>query len=946
MLEIYDVQTEYRANPLGIDEKRPAFSWKLRSDTNDTKQTGYRIVVRPKEDAGRKCVWDSHWIDTDQNLYQVYDGEALDPKTEYLVDVCVEDNYGRTANATGSFETGLMDPGQLSADFIAAVSSENEEACAVFTKCFSAEKKIARARAYVSALGVYCIHLNGKRVGEDRFAPGWTSYEERLQYQTYDVTGYLKEENCIEITVGNGWYKGILGFYNQGCHYGKQTAVIAEIELVYEDGSKNIIKTDESWHFTTGPIRYSEIYHGEVIDHSLPKQEEASCVLVDYPKKNLIAQESEPVRITQYVAAKEVLTSPAGEIIIDFGQNLTGVVKAKLNCKAGTKVVLRHAEALDENGNLFTANLRTARATDTFITGGTGLEVFLPEFTFHGFRYVAVEGLGEVNPEDFTACVIHTDFARGGHFSCDNTAVDRLAENIDWTMRSNYLDIPMDCPQRDERLGYTGDAEIFLPTALFHGNLALFYRKWLRDLRVEQTEEYGVPLTVPDILRTRACVSIWHDAAAIVPWLIWQTYGDRRVLEEQYESMKESVEYTRRQAGKDGLLTISNSSQFGDWVALDAPKGPFRPTEKNTVLHPSMDEKGGGTDSHLIGNVYYLYSIDILAKSADVLGRSEDALTYRQLYEEVKSLFQAEYITPAGRLASPTQTAAALVLYFDLAPEKDRKKILDQLVLQLVKTGKHLHTGFVGTEYLPHVLSMSGLHEFAGDILQKDDCPSWIYEVKLGATTVWELWDGVNEDHSFNLFTMNSLNQYGFATIGDWMVKRLAGITPLSPGYRKSRIAPQLVRGIPGVEASYETPYGSIACKLTCRNGRMIADIEIPANTEAEVELPGRAMETLGSGSYHFEYDTQLSFEAVRYSEDSTLKQLIADPEARAYFEEKAPELAKNPMILNFAGRASVLEIKKTMPGTMVPEYAYPIFDEMIDLLNRKERKNEAGNRE
>ena len=939
MLEIYDIQTEYRTNPLGIDEKRPAFSWKLRSEKNDTMQTGYRIVVSPKDAGIWNRVWDSEWIESDQSVYLVYAGKELKPRTEYLIDIYVRDNYGRTASAETGFETGLMDAGQISADFITHGFSDEMEAPAVFARNFAAAKKVAKARAYVSALGVYCIHLNGKRVGEDRFAPGWTSYQERLQYQTYDITGYLEKENRVEITVGNGWYKGILGFYNQGCHYGKRTAVIAEIELTYEDGSRDVIKTDESWKSTTGPIRYSEIYHGEVIDHNLPKQEEVPAVVYDYPKKNLTAQESEPVRITQRVEAREVIHSPAGETIIDFGQNLTGVVEARLYCEAGTKVVLRHAEALDENGNLFTANLRTARATDTFITGGAPVEVFLPEFTFHGFRYVAVEGLEEVNKEDFTACVIHTDFARGGQFFCDNAAVDQLARNIDWTMRSNYLDVPMDCPQRDERLGYTGDAEIFLPTALFHGNLALFYRKWLRDLRVEQTEEFGVPLTVPDILRTHACVSIWHDAATIVPWLIWQTYGDLRVLKEQYESMKESVEYTRRQAGEEGLLTVSNSSQFGDWVALDAPKGPFRPTGKGEVLHPSMDEKGGGTDSHLIGNVYYLYSIDILAKTAEVLGKDGDALKYRQLYEDVKSRFQDEYITRNGRLVSQTQTAAALVLYFDLAPEKDRKKILDQLVLQLVKTGKHLHTGFVGTEYLPHVLSEYGLHQFAGDILQKDDCPSWLYAVKLDATTVWELWDGVNEDHSFNMFTMNSLNQYGFATIGDWMVKRLAGISPLAPGYRKSRIAPQLVRGIPGVEASYETPYGRLACKLTCRDGRMTADIEIPANATAEVALPGQAVKTLGSGRYHFEYETALSFEATKYSEDSTLKQLMADPDARAYFEERDPKLARDPMVLNFAGRASILEIKKTMPNTMVPTSAYPIFDEMIDMLNRKEKE-------
>ncbi len=929
MLEIYDLKTEYRKDPIGIDVKKPAFSWKLRSDLNDVIQKGYRIQVKE----GDRLVYDSDQLSEKQSLYHTYEGETLKPRTRYEVSVDVIDTHDETAHADAFFETGLMSVENFKADFITHGFEDDMEACALFSRTFKINKPIAKARIYASALGVYKLELNGNRVGTMRFAPGWTSYQDRLQYQTYDVTESLKEDNTIYATVANGWYKGILGFYGQGNHYGKRTAIFFQMEIDYEDGTNETICSDESWTSSTGPHRYSELYHGEVIDFSLDEFETRGVSVIDYPKQNLVSQISEPIRITQRLKVKHMFTAPNGEIILDFGQNASAVVEARLKQPKGTKVVLRHGEDLDENGNLFTENLRTAKATDTFICSGNE-DVFLPEFTSHGFRYVSIEGLKEVDPDDFTACVQHTDFDRINSFSCDNPNVDQLWKNIDWTMRSNYFDIPMDCPQRDERLGYTGDTQIFLPTALFHGDLALFFRKWLYDLQSEQSDEFGVPLTVPDILRTRTCVSIWHDAATIVPWLIYQTYGDRRVLEEQFDSMVSCVEYSRRLAGKDGLLQIENSSQFGDWVAIDAPKGPYRPSPKGVFLHPSMDEKAGGTDSHLIGNAYYLYSLDILAKTAKILRKENEAHTYSELYQDVLKKFRDEYITANGRLLSETQTAAALVLYFDLAEEKDRTRILNKLILNLVKTQKHLRTGFVGTEYLPHVLSRFDQHQLVGDILMKDDCPSWLYAVKLGATTVWELWDGVNEDHSYNMFSMNSLNQYGFATIGNWLVKDLAGISSLEPGYVRSRIAPRLVSGITEVQASYETPYGKLSCRTACRNGRYQIDISIPANTEAVIELPGKEKMISGSGTYHFEYETTDSFEEKPYSQDSILNDILKDPVAKRYFEEKEPELSRNPMIRNFAGRLSISEIKMTLPKTMVPERAYQIFDDMIRLLN------------
>ena len=930
MLELYDLKTEYRDCPLGLDEQKPAFSWKLRSDHKGVTQASCRIRVT----CGDREVWDSGLLKTNDSLYHVYAGTPLDAKTRYDVTVEVIDNNGEQAEGRTWFETGFLNGGDIQASFITHGFEDDLKPCAVFRKTFELNGTVKKARAYVSALGIYTVNINGTRVGDAYLAPGWTSYQGRLQYQTYDITEYLRESNVIEITAANGWYKGILGFYNQGNHYGSRTAVIAQLEIETEDGMTEVIPTDESWISTTGSVRYSELYHGEVIDFSLGAQEERPVSVIAYPKEQLTGQISEPVRITERIPVKEVLHAPSGMTILDFGQNFAGVVEARLNCPKGTKITLRHGEMLDENGELFTTNLRTAKATDTFICGA-GEDVFHPEFTFHGFRYVGIEGLDDVHADDFIGCVMHTDYARTGTFSCSNEKVTKLWQNIDWTMRSNYMDVPMDCPQRDERLGYTGDAEIFLPTALFHGNLALFYRKWLGDLKIEQTDTFGVPLTVPDILRTHVCVNIWHDAAAIVPWAIYQTYGDLRVLEDQYDSIKGCVEYSRRTAGEGLLLQPENSSQFGDWVALDAPKGPFRqPT--GGEMKPSMDEKGGGTDSHLIGNVYYLNSIDILRRTATLLGNEADAKEYDTLYETVLAAFRREYITAGGRLVGETQTAAALVLYFHHCEEKDRERILQKLQLNLIKNKKHLLTGFVGTEYLPHVLSQNGMHSLAGDILLKEDCPSWLYEVNLGATTVWELWDGVNPDHSINPFAMNSFNQYGFASIGDWMVKELAGITALEPGYKKSRIIPQLVRGIEEVNASYETPYGTLHCELSCKNGRIHACVMVPANTEAEIILPERETEVLGSGSYEYDYETELSFAAGKYSDDSILREMLKEPVAKEYFETVMPDLAHDPLVNNFAGRMSIAEIKATLPETMVPKKAYPVFDEMIRLLNKQ----------
>lgn len=552
MLKLKDFIIEYLDNPMGIDVERPRFSWKLASDKKDIVQKTYHIVVKNKE----KEVWNSGVIESEQSICVKYDGEALEARTIYdvLVEAC--DNQQESATASGSFETGLMQYNNMEGSWITHGFEDTLEAPAVFKKKFNIRGQVERARVYASALGIYEFEINGQAGSDIHFAPGWTSYQENLQYQTYDITNLLQEDNEIVFTVGNGWYKGILGFFNQGNHYGNRTALIAQIEVTYTNGEVERICTDESWISTTGEIRYSELYHGEIIDKTIARQEEKPAVFYPHTKEILKAQIDEAVRITQRIKGQKRIITPKQEVVIDFGQNLTGVVEFHTKQPRGTKIVISHAEALDQDGNLYTANLRTAKCTDTFICSGE-LDYFRPKFTFHGFRYIAIEGLGEeVDPASITACVMHTDLKKTASFWCNDERVNRLMQNVDWGLRDNFLDIPTDCPQRDERLGYTGDGQIFLPTAATIRFVPKFFEKWLADLRYEQRRgKGGVPTTVPNILGEGGGIAIWHDAATIFPWELYENYGDITFLEQQFESMMACVDYyTNEMCDENGLV--------------------------------------------------------------------------------------------------------------------------------------------------------------------------------------------------------------------------------------------------------------------------------------------------------------------------------------------------------------------------------------------------------
>lgn len=830
MLQIKTVKVNGQVNPLGIDEK-PMISWVLESDQKDTFQKTYRIKVN-----GPNGVWDTGRVESGESCHVPLPGDFR-PQSWYGIKVAATDNFGQEAEYVSFFETGLM--GQFPAEWITDGRTGSQDGCPIFQKSFSAKKQIASARLYASALGVYEAKINGRRVGSVHMAPGWTNYAKRIEYQTYDISDMIQEENRIEITVGRGWYRGVVGYFHAKNFYGDKAAVIALLQINYEDGTIQTVATDRTWEWTTGPIRDSELYDGETVDFTFQPPQPQAVQVYPYAKNILVAQECPPARMMEEIPARELIHTPVGETVIDFGQNLTGFVRARLRAPRGTMVTIEHAEVLDEKGNFYTINLRAAKAKDTIICDGTE-RIFQPCFTFHGFRYIRISGLGE-NPElsDFTAVVCHSDLEQTGRFACSHQGLNQLQHNILWGQKGNFLDIPTDCPQRDERLGWTGDAQVFFNTAAFNMDVSQFFKKWMRDVRSEQSMELGVPTSIPDVIHEKGTAG-WGDCATIIPWNLYQIYGDTELLREQYPTMRHWLDYIQNNENEAGLW--QSGFQHGDWLALDGGDN------ENACI--------GATDVYLIANAFYENSIDLTRRAAVVLGYTEDATELSARYEKLLQAFRAEFITETGRLVSDTQTAAVLVLHFRLAEERHQERILGRLVENIRRHRDHLVTGFLGTPYLCHVLSENGYHELAGKIVLQEDFPSWLYAVNMGATTVWERWNSMNPDRTISDTGMTSFNHYAYGCVGEWLYGRLCGLRALEPGYKRSVIEPKPIDGLTWAEASVETAYGTLSSRWEREDSRYKIYVKIPVNTTAQVILPGSGkIYELGSGRYTFQYE-------------------------------------------------------------------------------------------
>ena len=915
MLKLYDLTIEYKTNPLGLDEVQPRFSWKLESDRQNTRQAAYRLTVSNGE-----VMWDTGRVESEQSILVEYMGALFEARTAYTWTVTVWDNHGESAEANASFETGLLSGAAFEgkARWITHGLDKEDTASPIFTKSFTVSKPVAKARLYATALGLYEAEVNGKKADDTYFTPGWTSYHKRLQYQTYAVENLCEGENVLRFTLGKGWYSGALGFTPIPNHYGDTTALLAMLIVTYADGSEEVVGTDESWTVSAGAIRFSEIYDGETQDFTLPGQPVGKALPFDRGFETLVAQENEPVRCLMTLPVAKEFTAPNGEHLFDFAQNLTGWVEVKIAGNPGQKIVLRHAESLDENGNFYTGNLSFAKATDTYILNGEE-QTLRPHFTFHGFRYVCLEGLEEGQTIELTACHLSSDLKEAGIFSCSDARVNRLQQNIVWGQRDNYLDVPTDCPQRSERLGWTGDATAFTPTAVFHQNVAPFMRKWLRDLAADQDPATGAPQVVPDVLSDGATggqngAAYWGDVATVVPWTLYETYGDKRVLSEQYESMKIWAEFIRRQCGENGLW--QSGFQYGDWLGLDV--------EANGLA----DERKGATDDYFVANCCYLWTLQIMADTAKVLGNDEDESLYRELREQVLAAFREEYVTRTGRLVSETQTAMTLALHFGLAEEKDRAAIAARLEQNIAAHKTHLTTGFIGTPYLCLALSDNGKHELAGKLLLQEENPGWLYEVKMGATTIWERWNSIMPDGSFNPANMNSLNHYAYGSIGYWLYTRLCGLQRLEPGFKKFAVVPRFMKGITHAALSYESVYGMIKTAWRCENGIITVDLTVPANTTALLTLPEKDETlTLGSGSYHYEYPTGTRLEQDRYTLETLLRVMLEHPVAKPILEQYMPQMLDNPMI----------EYVKNEPISSLLAYAAeakPLYEMILKAMN------------
>lgn len=887
-LSVKDLTCEHTTNPVGTDVARPRFSWKIESRENNVMQTAFQIrVATAPSFSPSKIVWNSGKIVSEESILQQYAGDELKSRQRYYWQVKAWDNKGKVSgwSQAAFWETGLLSPDEWEARWIELKEEFDIQytPATSFRKEFDISKKVKKAVVYASAHGIYELRLNGKKVGNQVLAPGWTTYGKRVQYQAYDITGELaKGRNAIGAMVGDGWYRGTLAWGTNWGLFGKKVGLLAQLHVEYADGTTSLVVTDDSWKGTTdGPIVKNGIYFGETYDATRelegwdePGYDDGAWEEVMTAKHDaeLVASAGDEIKAIEEIKPVKIFRSPSGKLLVDMGQNMVGWVRLKVRGARGTEVTIRHAEVLDQNGELYTENLRSAQCQLKYVLAGTGDETYEPRFTFMGFRFLEVDGFpGTLTADNITGVVVHSEMRRTGWYESSDSLLNQLQHNIVWGQKGNFVGVPTDCPQRDERLGWTGDGQVFCRTAAFNYNVATFFTRWLKDLSLEQKKDGKVPIVIPDMLNLKdpdkALTSAgWGDAAVIIPWTLYLVYGDKGLLENQYPGMKAWVEYIRGVAGES--MIWKGGSVFGDWLF-------YHPLVKNHV------EPDGHTEHDFIATAFYAYSASLLAETARVLGKTGDARRYRDLFEEIKKVFVHEYVTPAGRVGTNSQTSYVLALMFNLLPDELHEKSVEFLVNDIRSRDMHLSTGFLGTPYLCHVLSENGYSDVAYELLLQKTFPSWLYPVTMGATTIWERWDGQRPDGSFQDKGMNSFNHYAYGAIGDWMYRVSAGLETLAPGYKQLLLQPHPTAKLDFSRATFEGPYGTVRSGWERENGKIITRVTVPPNSRATVVLQakdagsvsengenirqnanitgietvnGRVRFQVGSGSYTFEY--------------------------------------------------------------------------------------------
>jgi alpha-L-rhamnosidase len=882
MTTIINLTCEYQNNPLGIDITTPRLSWQLQTDRRGAKQTAYRILAASEKKllkGGKADLWDTDRLESDTSVQITYAGKKLSSRQRVYWKVAVWDEMGDAKDSEVAwFEIGLLKPGDWKAKWIGAALSGGARSTIpvpYLRKAFKLPSSIKSARLYTTAVGMYECSINGQSVGDDLLTPGWTDYNKRIQYQVYDVTRLLnKGHNTLGAILGDGWASGFVGLGNRQLYADKPT-FLAQLEITLSDGRNVVVSTDQTWKHQFGPILESDMFMGEAYDARLelknwnkPSFNDRSWLKVELakePKATLVATNGPTVKRIQEIKPVSEPIDKSDFIrrraIFDMGQNMVGWIRLKGSAPAGTSVVLRFAEVLNPDGSLYTTNLRGARATDVYTFSGNGEEIWEPKFTFHGFRYVELMGYpGKVSRDTLTGVVIHSDMEQTGSFECSDPTINQLQKNILWGQKGNFVDVPTDCPQRDERLGWTGDIQVFVRTAAFNMDVASFMNKWSKDVTDAQSDAGAVPAVVPNVIPDlKDGGPAWADAAVICPWTIYLCYGDTSILENNYGTMKrfmaflenESADLIRCAPGYKGWMG------FGDWLSINAD-----------------------TPRDLIGTAFMAYDAQLMAKIATILGKPRDAEKYSKLFDDVRNAFQTNYLKTGKSkvsktslqnrrdisqadaisrgnlqrvdygpihskvfntdLFTPSQTAYVLALHFDLLPEALRPLAAQELVADIKRRDMHLSTGFVGAPYLPHVLSDHGQLETAYALLNQKTWPSWLYSVTKGATTIWERWDGWTEERGFQDPEMNSFNHYAYGSIGSWLYQSVAGIEidPENPGYKHSILRPQPHSSLSHASAKLKTLYGNLESSWKNAKGKFEWTVVVPPNTTATTHLP------------------------------------------------------------------------------------------------------------
>lgn len=843
MLAIWKVKVNYLQTLAGTG-KNPQFSWVIKADHYNVVQTAYEMkIIKQGEELPVYC---SGKVYTEQSAHVIADSFRMESLTTYEVYIKVWDNWGEISQWSDPciFISALLSEEEWCAPFISMETEKDKDISkgTYVRGCFYLDKPVKKAYMVSTALGLYHSYINGEKAGRDEMTPGWTVYRSRLLYQTYDVTDLVQEgENVWSAHLGAGWYKGKMGIDGVRNMGGKVTAFSGQLLIRYQDGTTKTVVTDRSWKGCDSPILFSEIYDGEIYDSRMEQEgwnqkgfDDSAWNYVRQVEQRtdiLVPQDACKLREIFRIPAKEIFVTPEGDTIVDFGQNMAGWVHVSVDGKAGEKVVLNHFEVLDSHGNVYMDNLRTAKETLVYICNGKGKTVYRPAFTYQGFRYLKVAAYpGIVKKENFIAYAVSSDMEEIGSFSCSDVRINQLQHNIEWGLMSNFFDVPTDCPQRDERLGWTGDAQIFCRTAAYLRNVYPFFSKWLKDLAAEQSEEGAVSHVVPNVLaepdkkvrqleKEGFAAAGWADAAVIIPWTMYLMYGDTRIIEEQYESMKAWIDFMNNRA-EDYIWEFPG--QFGDWASLDAEEGSCQ----------------GATPVEMISTAYFAYSTNLFAKMAGAIGNTEDKKQYEKLKTLIIDSYRRHFIH-GGHISARTQTAQIITLYFGLAEEKDRPGIVHDLLQLLEENGGHINTGFIGTPYFCHALSQNGCVNEAFELLMKEDFPSWLYQIKMGATTIWEHWDGIKPDGTMWSPGMNSFNHYAYGAIGEWLYRAVAGIEAdeKNPGYKHIIFQPHTFGTLNGAAAHYESIYGTVRSAWSKEKETVFLTVEVPVNSTAEIVL-------------------------------------------------------------------------------------------------------------